>query len=334
MLFSQSLAIDLGTSNTLVYVKGRGIVVREPSVVAVDVGSPSRKLVAVGSEAKKMMGRTPGSLVALRPLKDGVIADFEMTADMLKAFMRKAINNSPFNRTAALICIPAGVTEVERRAVHDAARNAGARYVSLIEEPMAAAIGAGLPVTGATGCMIVDIGGGTTEVAVMSLGDIVTAKSVRCAGDKFDEDIVNYVKKQSNLLIGERTAEDVKLRIGSAYPYEGEGAVTVRGRDLVDGLPKDFEISSVDVREALADSLALILDSVRSTLEKTPPELAADLCDRGITLTGGGAKLRGLDRLIRDRVGIPVHLAENPSDCVALGAGRCLDKNVLRQLGK
>ncbi|MBQ6838618.1 MAG: rod shape-determining protein, partial [Clostridia bacterium] len=253
MLFSQDIGVDLGTANTLVFVKGKGIVIREPSVVAVDERTNPKTVVAVGADAKKMIGRTPGSITAVRPLKDGVIADFDMTSDMLKEFIKRAISGSPFNRARVMICIPSGVTEVERRAVHDAAKSAGARYVSLIEEPMAAAIGAGLPVLDATGSMIVDIGGGTSEVAVISLGDIVTSKSVRVAGDTFDEAIISYVKRTFNLLIGERSAEDIKLKLGSAYPYEGEAAMEIKGRNLIDGLPKSVEITSEQVREALAD---------------------------------------------------------------------------------
>ncbi len=334
MLFSQDIGIDLGTANTLVFVKGKGIVIREPSVVAVDEKTVPKAVRAVGNEAKDMIGRTPGSISVVRPLKDGVIADFEMTADMLKEFIRRAVSGSPFNRSRVMICIPSGVTEVERRAVHDAARSAGARYVSLIEEPMAAAIGAGLPVTEAVGSMIVDIGGGTSEVAVIALRDIVTSRSVRVAGDNFDEAIVAYIKKKYNLLIGERTAEDIKIKLGSAYPYEGEGAMDVKGRNLLDGLPKSIEITSEEVREALADPVDQILDTIRFTLDKTPPELAADILDRGIMLTGGGALLRGLDKLIAAETGMPVHIAESPLDCVVRGTGMCLEKDPLRLSGK
>ena len=259
MLFSQDIGIDLGTANTLVFVKGKGIVTREPSVVAVDVRSNPNRVVAVGIEAKEMIGRTPGSIIAVRPLKDGVIADFDITSDMLKEFIRRATSGSPFNRARVMICIPSGVTEVEKRAVHDAARSAGAKYVSLIDEPMAAAIGAGLPVSEATGSMVVDIGGGTSEVAVISLGDIVTSRSARIAGDNFDEAIISYIKKKYNLLVGERTAEEIKIRIGSAYPYEGEGTMDVKGRNLMDGLPKNIEVSSEEIREALADPVNQIL---------------------------------------------------------------------------
>ena len=297
MLFSQDIGIDLGTANTLVFVKGKGIVIREPSVVAVDVSAYPQKVVAVGNKAKQMIGRTPGSITAVRPLKDGVIADFEITSDMLKEFIKMAISSSPFSKARVLICIPSGVTEVERKAVHDAARSAGAKYVSLIEEPMAAAIGA--------------------------------AQSARVAGDNFDESIIAYIRKKHNLLIGERTAEDIKIKIGSAYPYDGEGAMDVKGRNLLDGLPKNIEITSEEVREALSDPVNQILDAVRSTLEKTPPELSADIIDRGIMLTGGGALLRGLDKLISIETKIPVHVAENPLDCVVDGCGVCLESNTL-----
>ena len=333
MLFTQDIGIDLGTANTLVYVKGKGIVIREPSVVAVDRKLTPPKVVAVGSEAKDMIGRTPGSITAVRPLKDGVIADFDITADMIKEFVRRVTNRSPLNRIRILICIPSGVTEVERKAVYDAAKSAGAKYVSLIEEPMAAAIGAGLPVAEASGSMVVDIGGGTSEVAVISLGDVVTSKSARVAGDKFDEAIIAYVKKKYNLLIGERTAEDIKVKIGSAYPYDGEGTVNIKGRNLMDGLPKNVDITSEEVREALSDVVNEIVDAVKSTLEKTPPELAADIIDHGITLTGGGALLRGLDRLISVETKIPVIVANNPLDCVVRGTGVCLDNDTLAVLG-
>ena len=329
MLFSQDIGVDLGTANTLVFVKGKGIVIREPSVVAVDERTNPKTVVAVGADAKKMIGRTPGSITAVRPLKDGVIADFDMTSDMLKDFIKRAISGSIFNRARVMICIPSGVTEVERRAVHDAAKSAGARYVSLIEEPMAAAIGAGLPVLDATGSMIVDIGGGTSEVAVISLGDIVTSKSVRVAGDTFDEAIISYVKRTFNLLIGERSAEDIKIKLGSAYPYEGEAAMEIKGRNLIDGLPKSVEITSEQVRQALADPVDQILDAIRYTLDRTPPELAADIIERGITLTGGGALLRGLDKLISSETGMPVNVAKNPIDCVVNGTGICLEKDLL-----
>lgn len=322
-MFYKDIAIDLGTANTLVYVKGKGIVMREPSVVAVDV--KTNRVKAVGEEAKQMLGRTPGSIIAVRPLKDGVIADFDKTSDMLKYFIKNAVKNSMLTKTRVIVCIPSGVTEVEKRAVYDTAYQAGAKDVNLIEEPMAAAIGAGLPVGEATGSMVVDIGGGTSEVAVISLGDIVTAKSVRVGGDEFDMAIINYVKKKYNLLIGERTAEDIKIEIGSAYPYENEGFVQVKGRNLIDGLPKFIEISAEEVREALKDPLIEIVDAIRSTLERTPPELSADIIDRGIMLTGGGALLRGLDKLVSQQTGMPVHVAERPLDCVVDGCGMSLD---------
>lgn len=325
MLFSKDIGIDLGTANTLVYVKGKGIVMREPSVVAVDVRKDT--VVAVGKEAKDMIGRTPGSIVAIRPLKDGVIADFEITATMLKYFIKQVVKSNIFCRPRIVICIPSGVTEVERNAVEDAARQAGGKYVELIEEPMAAAIGAGLPVYEPKGSMVVDIGGGTSEVGIVSLGDIVASCSVRVAGDKFDEAIITYIKKKYNLLIGERTAEDIKVAIGSAYPYENEGEMTVKGRNLVDGLPKNIKITAAEIRDALADPLSTIIEAILNTLEKTPPELSADIIDNGIMLTGGGALLRGLDLLIMQQTGMPVYVAERPLDCVVDGTGRKLDPN-------
>lgn len=327
-MFSKDIGIDLGTANTLVYMKGKGIVMREPSVVAVDVRSDI--VLAVGKQAKEMIGRTPGSIVAVRPMKDGVIADFDITATMLKHFIKQAVKSTAFSKPHIIICIPSGVTEVERRAVEDAARQAGASAVELMAEPMAAAIGSGLPVNEPTGSMVVDIGGGTAEVAVISLGDIVTSVSVRCAGDKFDESIISYVKKKYNLLIGERTAENIKIKIGSAFPTEDneDATVEIKGRNLVDGLPKDVTISAKEVREALADPLAIIVDAIKSTLEKTPPELSADIIDHGIMLTGGGALLRGIDKLVEKETGMPVHVADNPLDCVANGTGKRLDVNM------
>ena len=325
-MFTKEIGIDLGTANTLVYMKGKGIVIREPSVVAVDIRTEN--VLAVGAQAKEMIGRTPGSIVAVRPLKDGVIADFDITAIMLKHFIQKAVPKGMFHRARVIICIPSGVTEVERRAVRDAALKAGAVDVDLIEEPMAAAIGAGLPVEEPTGSMVVDIGGGTSEVAVISLGDIVTAVSARVAGDKFDEAIITYVKRKYNLLIGERTAEDIKIKIGSAYPYDDEGSIEVKGRNLIDGLPKNVVLTAAEVREALGDSIQTIVDVVKSTLEKTPPELSADIIDHGIMLTGGGALLRGLDTLLSQETGMPVHVAERPLDCVADGTGKRLDVNL------
>ena len=332
MLFSQDIAIDLGTANTLVFVKGKGIVIREPSVVAVSVSSKPAKVVAVGNQAKEMIGRTPGSITAMRPLRDGVIADFDITTEMLRKFIQKAMGASFFAKARVVVCVPSGVTEVERRNVHDVAIEAGAKYVSLIEEPMAAAIGAGLPVSEAIGSMVVDIGGGTAEVAVIALGDIVTSRSVRVAGDTLDAAIVQFIKKKYNLLIGERTAEEIK--IGSAVPYEGEGKMEVKGRNLLDGLPKTVTVTSEEVREALDDPVNQILDAIKATLEKTPPELSADIIDHGIMLTGGGALLRGLDKRIADETGMPVIVADAPLDCVADGAGIYLESDALAQVGK
>ncbi len=326
---SRDIGIDLGTANTLVFMKGKGIVMREPSVVAVDVRNDT--VLAVGTKAKEMIGRTPGSIVAVRPLKDGVIADFDITATMLKHFIKKVLkNNGGFGRPRIVVCIPSGVTEVERRAVEDAARQAGSSNVELIEEPMAAAIGAGLPVAEPTGSMVVDIGGGTSEVAVISLGDIVTSCSVRVAGDKFDDAIVSYIRRKYNLLIGERSAEDIKLQIGSAYPIEGleDARIEVKGRNLLDGLPKNITLTTSEIREALMDPLMSIIDAVKNTLEKTPPELAADIIDHGIMLTGGGALLNGLDLLMSEQTGMPVHVAENPLDCVVDGTGKRLEMNL------
>ena len=319
MFFKKEIGIDLGTANTMVYVTGKGIILREPSVVAVNM--KDELVVAVGREAKDMIGRTPGSISAVRPLKDGVIADFDITAIMLKYFIKQALKGSFGGHPHVIVCIPSGVTEVERRAVEDAARHAGAKTVDLIEEPMAAAIGAGLDVSSASGCMVVDIGGGTSEVAVIALGDIVNKCSVRTAGDNFDNAIISYIKKKYNLLIGERTAENIKITIGSAFPYENEGSMEVKGRNLVDGLPKNIVITAEEAREALSDPVASIIDAIRQTLENTPPELSADIIDNGITLTGGGALLRGLDVLINRETGMPVHVAENPLDCVVNGTG-------------
>ena len=325
--FSKDIGIDLGTANTLVCLKGKGIILREPSVVAVDIRTDT--VLAVGSQAKDMIGRTPGSIVAVRPLKDGVIADFKLTAKMLQHFIRKSVKPGLFSKPRVVICMPTGVTEVERKAVEDAAYQAGAKPpVVLIEEPMAAAIGAGLPVDEPTGSMVVDIGGGTSEVAVLSLGDIVTACSVRVAGDRFDEAILTYIKKTYNLLIGERTAEDIKIQIGSAYPYEDEQSMVIKGRNLIDGLPKDITITAAEIREALADPLNTIVEAIKTTLEKTPPELAADIIDHGIMLTGGGALLRGIDMLVMQQTGMPVHIATRPLDCVVDGAGKRLGKAI------
>lgn len=322
-MFSKDIGIDLGTANTLIFMKGKGIIMREPSVVAVDTRNDTVRY--VGQDAKEVIGRTPGSIVAVRPLKDGVIADFDITASMLQIFIRKVCNNSVLARPRIIICIPSGVTEVERRAVREAAFKAGAKHVSIIEEPMAAAIGAGLPVAEATGSMVVDIGGGTSEVAVISLGGIVASRSVRVGGDELDNSIIQYIKRKYNLLIGERAAEDIKINIGSAFPLEEEATMDIKGRDLMDGLPKNIQITSEEIREALADPLSMVLDAIRTTLEKTPPELSADIIDHGITLTGGGALLRGLDQLIEKETGMPVHIAESPLDCVAMGTGRVLD---------
>ena len=331
-MFSKEIGIDLGTANTLVFLKGKGIIKREPSVVAMDMRTDN--VLAVGSQAKNMIGRTPGSIVAVRPLKDGVIADFDVTASMLKYFICKSVRSMFFSRPRVVICIPSGVTEVERRAVEDAAKQAGAGVVELIEEPMAAAIGAGLPVSEPTGSMVVDIGGGTSEVAVISLGDIVTATSERVAGDKLDEAIISYVKRKYNLLIGERTAEDIKINMGSAVPYDDEGEMSIKGRNLLDGLPKNIVITSAEVREALAEPLKCIVNAVQSTLENTPPELSADIIDHGIMLTGGGALLRGLDTLISDNTGMPVYVAERPLDCVVDGTGKCLEVSMPREYYK
>ena len=321
-LFSYDIGIDLGTANTLVNVKDQGIVLREPSVVAV----PGDKVLAVGDEAKRMLGRTPGSVTAIRPLKDGVIADFYITEEMLRYFIKKATARYYLIKPRVLIAIPSGITEVERRAVKESAEAAGARRVHLIEEPMAAAIGVGLPVQEAAGNMIVDIGGGTTEVALISLSGIVYSRSVRCAGDELDDAIISYMRRTYNLMVGERTAEDIKIRIGSAYPLPQELSIEVKGRDLVAGLPKTVTIRSEEVREALTEQLNTIVDAVRTTLERCPPELAADLVDRGIVLAGGGALLRGLDQLLHEQTGLPIHIAEDPLSAVAEGTGKALQE--------
>ena len=320
---SRDMGIDLGTANTLVHMKGKGIVVREPSVVAIQ--KDSGQVLAVGEEAKQMIGRTPGNIVAIRPLKDGVIADFDVTHAMLKYFIRRSIETNTVIRPRVVVGVPSGVTEVEKRAVIDAAIQAGAREAYLIEEPMAAAIGAGLPVHEPMGNMVVDIGGGTTEVAVISLGGIVTSRSIRIGGDEMDESIVNYVKKKYSLMIGERTAEEVKMKIGSAITREGDIGMEIRGRDLVSGLPKTLHLRSSEVQAALSEPISGIIDAVKITLEKTPPELASDIMDRGIVMTGGGALLHGLDRLISRETGMPVYLAEDPLSCVGIGTGRVLE---------
>lgn len=325
-MFSKDIGIDLGTANTLVYMRGKGVIIREPSVVAVDVKMDRVRY--VGQEAKDVIGRTPGSIVAVRPLKDGVIADFDMTTSMLQEFIRKALKGRAFagSRVRVIICIPSGVTAVERRAVKEATQNAGAKRVSIIEEPMAAAIGAGLPVAEPTGSMIVDIGGGTSEVAVISLGGIVTSRSVRVAGDEFDSSIINYIKKKYNLLIGERTAENIKIAIGSAYPYaDNEPSMDIKGRNLLNGLPENITVTSEEIREALSEPLSHVIEAIKVTLEKTPPELAADIIDQGIMLAGGGALLKGLDLLIHAETGMPVKVAERPLDCVADGTGKVLE---------
>ena len=330
-MFTCDIGIDLGTANTLVYMKGRGIIIREPSVVAVDARTDELRVRCVGHEAKAIIGAAPNSIVAVRPLKDGVIADFDITAAMLQSFIRQACGSRLFVRPRVVICVPSGVTEVERRAVRQAAAKAGARQVTVIEEPMAAAIGAGLPTAEPVGSMIVDIGGGTAEVAVISLSGIVASRSVRCAGDALDQSITSFIKRKYNLLVGERTAEQIKLEIGSACPPDptdtehGETTMEIKGRNLVDGLPKDILIRSEEVREAMNENLMRIVEAIKDTLECTPPELSSDIIDRGIMLSGGGALLRGLDTLIQNETGIEVHIAEAPLDCVALGAGAVLD---------
>ncbi len=318
---ARDIGIDLGTANTLVYMKGKGIILREPSVVAVN--KMTGNVLKVGNEARDMIGRTPGSVVAIRPLKDGVIADFDGAQAMLKYFIKKAYSGGIF-KPRVVVCIPYGVTEVERRAVEDAVVSAGGRNAFLIEEPMAAAIGAGLPVSEPTGSMVVDIGGGTTEVAVISYGGIVTSQSLRVAGDELDNDIVNYIKREYNLMIGERTAEEIKLTIGSAHEYEYEEEMDVKGRDLITGLPRTISLTSKEIRSAMSESIFAIVEAIKQTLEKTPPELAADVMNRGIMLTGGGALIRGLDTLISEETGIPVRAAENALDCVAIGTGMAI----------
>lgn len=321
--FVNNMGIDLGTANTLVYIKGKGIVAREPSVVAIQTNT--KQVLAVGEEAKKMIGRTPGSIVAIRPLKDGVIADFDVTKNMLKYFIKKASKGKGLFQPRVVVCVPSGVTEVEKRAVEEAAVHAGARDAFLIEEPMAAAIGAGLPVQEATGSMIVDIGGGTTEIAIISLGGIVTSKSIRVGGDELDESIVSFIKREYSLLIGERTAEEVKINIGSAVSDIEKITMDIRGRDMISGLPKTINVSSDEIYTALREPVSNIVDAIKSTLEKTPPELASDVMEQGIMISGGGALLEGIDRLIGSETGMPVHIAEEPLDCVAIGTGKALD---------
>ena len=323
-LFSNDMGIDLGTATTLVYLKNQGIVLCEPSVVAVHAGTSN--VLAVGEEAKRMLGRTPGNIVAIRPMRHGVITDFEISEAMLRYFIKKVNSKKPLVRPRIVIAIPSGITEVEKRAVKDSALHAGAREVFMIEEPMAAAIGVGLPIQEPSGNMIIDIGGGTTEMAVISLAGVVFSKSVRVGGDELDEAIINYMKKNYNLMVGERTAEDIKIKIGSVYPLEEELKMEVRGRDLVAGLPKTVTITSEEVREAMAEPIAQIIEAVRITLERTPPELSSDLIEKGIVLAGGGSLLRGIDKLISEETGLPVHLAEDPMTAVALGTGKVLSE--------
>lgn len=331
--FSKDMGIDLGTANTLVYLKGKGIIIKEPSVVAIH--NDTREVLAVGEEAKKMIGRTPGHIVAIRPLSDGVIADFDITQSMLKYFIKSAYQRKSIVQPRVVVCVPSGVTEVEKRAVEEATVQAGAREAYLIEEPMAAAIGAGLPVQEPTGSMIVDIGGGTTEVAIISLGGIVTSKSVRIGGDELDTSIVNYIKKEYSLMIGERTAEQVKMEIGSADANTKEKKMNITGRDLVTGLPKTIEINSKEIYEAMKEPIYGIVEAIKYTLEKTPPELASDVMELGIMLAGGGALLEGLDRTIKSETGMPVNIAEDPLDCVALGTGQALeDIDTLKRISK
>jgi rod shape-determining protein MreB len=321
---SKDMGIDLGTANTLIYIKGKGIILREPSVVAIRNDS-TKNVLAVGNDAKKMIGRTPGNITAIRPLKDGVIADFDVTQSMMKHFIRKAFSKGSFVRPRIVVCYPSGVTQVERNAIEEATYQAGAKNVYLLPEPMAAAIGAGLPVEEPTGSMVVDIGGGTTDIAIISLGGIVTSKSLRIAGDELDQAIASYIKREYSLMIGERTSELIKMEIGSAFSDEEEKTMDIRGRDLVTGLPKTLNISSVEIREALSEPVNAIIDAIKSTLEKTPPELAADIMDKGIIITGGGALLNGIDKLIIKETNMPVSIAENPLDCVAIGTGKALD---------
>ena len=324
-MFTRDIFIDLGTDNTRVGIKGKGIVMREPSVVAYDVRND--RVLAVGAAAKEMIGRTPGSIVAVKPIKGGVIADFDVTEAMLRKFIKSALRGSLFSRCRVMLCVPSGVTEVESRAIFDAASHAGAYEVDLVEVPLAAAIGAGVDVAASAGSMVVDIGGGTTEVAVIALGDIVTSQSTKAAGDSLDEAIINFVRKKHNLLIGDRTAEQIKIGIGSAMEYDEE-SVEVKGRNLVDGLPKNVVVTAEEVREAVSDQLYQIIDTVRYTFEKTPPELAADIIDKGIVLTGGGANLRNIDKLIATETGMNVTVAKNPEDCVALGIGKKIESNL------
>ena len=320
----RDMAVDLGTANTLVYVRGKGIVLNEPSVVAINTNTTG--ILAVGTEAKRMIGRTPGNIVAIRPLKDGVIADFDTTERMLRYFIQKVHRRRHFAKPRIVVCVPSGITGVERRAVIDAGSQAGARRVFIIEEPMAAAIGAGMPVHEPTGNMVVDIGGGTTEVAVISLGGIVTSQSIRTGGDEMDMAIINYVKKEYSLMLGERTAEEIKMAIGSAFPMPDEPHAEIRGRDLVSGLPKTIVVSAEEIRKAIEEPANAVVDAVKTTLDKCPPELSGDIMDRGIVLTGGGALLRGLDERLKHETGMPIHIADNPLHSVALGSGKCVEE--------
>ena len=330
-LMSHDLAVDLGTANTLIYVRGKGVLLKEPSVVAIH--KDTQQVLAVGAEAKNMLGRTPGSIEAIRPLKDGVIANFEITEIMLRHFIRKVHNRKTLVRPRIIVCVPSGITQVERRAVRDSAESAGAREVFLIEEPMAAAIGVGLPIQEASGNMILDIGGGTTEVAVISLAGIVYSKSIRVGGDEMDESILNHVKRSYNLLIGERTAEEVKIQIGSAYPMDDRRTMEVKGRDLMTGVPKAIIITDEEVREALNGPVQSIVDVVKIALERTPPELSSDIVDKGIMLAGGGGLIRGLDILLREETGLPITVAEDPLIAVVMGTGKVLDEiDLLRKL--
>ncbi|MEV0401035.1 rod shape-determining protein [Actinoallomurus sp. NPDC050550] len=327
----RDMAVDLGTANTLVYVRGRGIVLNEPSVVAINTNTG--KIVAVGIEAKRMIGRTPGNIVAVRPLKDGVIADFDVTERMLRYFIQKVHKRRHFAKPRIVVAVPSGITGVEQRAVKEAGYQAGARRVYIIEEPMAAAIGAGLPVHEPTGNMVVDIGGGTTEVAIISLGGIVTSQSIRVGGDELDQAIISYAKKEYSLMLGERTAEEIKMAIGSAYPFDDEPHAEIRGRDLVSGLPKTIVISADEIRHAIEEPVNSVVDAVKTTLDKCPPELSGDIMDRGIALTGGGALLKNIDERLREETGMPIHMVDNPLDSVVLGSGKCVeDFEALRQV--
>jgi rod shape-determining protein MreB len=323
-MLGRDMAVDLGTANTLVYVRGRGVVLNEPSVVAIRTDEP-REAVAFGAEAKKMIGRTPGNITAIRPLKDGVIADFDAAEQMLRYFIQRVHRRRYFAKPRIVVCVPSGITAVEQRAVRDAGYMAGARKVYIIEEPMAAALGSNLEVRDATGNMVVDIGGGTTEVAVISFGGIVTSQSIRVAGDAIDKAVVNYCKKEYSLMLGEATSEQIKMTIGSAFPSADGPDSEIRGRDMISGLPRTVKVSSASIRQAIEEPITAIVDAVKATLDKTPPELAGDIVDRGIVLTGGGALLKGMDERLRHETGIPIHVAENPLDAVVLGAGKCVD---------